>query len=186
LEARLQLARLRSYRLLRYALLRGLGAGGGTGEGYRPGAMELFSFRAYQEVNLFALRRLVAAIQARGLPLLLLDYPQAPVPENPLSPDEYYVVRFAGHLRSTPLREDEYLVPRAWPHETAINGILRAVAAEAGVPLVSNARLFAAEPDPGALFLPGDEHPDGEGYARMAGAVVERLEALGWLGEEAP
>jgi len=180
------LSRLRSFRVLRFVVIRGLGGLPSVGEAYRPGGMDLFDFRSYQLVNQQALSRLVGAIQGRGIPLVLMNYPQAPLAPNGISPDEYYYVIYAGHLSPPPLTDADYLLPRSHPREMAINGVIRQVAAYHDVPLVDHFARFSELPDAGAWFIPDDEHPNGRGYGLMVDELSGRLVELGLLSDPAP
>ena len=143
------------------------------------GRMDLFSFRAYQEVNRFALRELIAEITGRGIAVMLLNYPQAPVPPNAADEaDEYYYAVFMG--RSTPLTPDDYIESRR-DGEIAINAVIRGLSEEVDVPLVDNFAVFDVIDDKSPYFVEDDEHPNRRGYALMAAAVEEALIATGHL-----
>ena len=178
LRANAVLSGLRSYRLLRNLVLR-LPVSGPDTPYESSTRMSLFDFRLYQEVNRWALDGLVGAILERGLDLVLLNYPQAPVPPNAADEtNEFYYVIFMREAR--PLGEEDYLLERR-PNETAINSVVRDVSGRHGVPLVDNFSVFDRVPDRAALFLPDDEHPNARGYALMASNVARTLEQAGLL-----
>jgi lysophospholipase L1-like esterase len=178
---KLFLSRFRTYRVLRYLVLRGAAAVPRFSRRYAPGGMDLFTFERYQEVNFWALSRLVESIQARGIPLILMSYPQAPLHRNPISEDEYYYVIFAEHLHPPPLSEEDYLFDRADPHETAINGVIRYVSDFYDVPLVDNRAAFTGLAQQERYFLDNDEHPNGRGYRLVAENLLDRLVELGTI-----
>ncbi|MEM7411770.1 MAG: GDSL-type esterase/lipase family protein [Myxococcota bacterium] len=178
LRANAVLNGLRSYRVLRNLILR-LPLRGPSAGYSATKEMELFDFRLYQEVNRWALDGLVAEIQERGLPVVLLNYPQAPVPTNAANEaDEYYYVIFMRE--ALPLTPDDYLVPRR-PRETAINAVIRDVATRRGVPLADNFAAFQTLAEKGPYFLADDEHPNARGYALMAETVAQTLAETGWI-----
>ncbi len=182
--AKLLLSKLRSFRVLRFLLHRGLGGLAPPLPQHRPGGMDLFDFRSYQLVNQQALSRLVGAVRGRDLPLVLMSYPQAPLPDNGISEDEYYYVIYAGHL-ARPLEDEDYLFPRRHPREMAINSVIRHVADDHQVPLVDHFSRFAELPDRERYFVLDDEHPNALGYGLMAETLHARLHELGLLPQAA-
>ncbi|HXV75944.1 MAG TPA: GDSL-type esterase/lipase family protein [Candidatus Polarisedimenticolaceae bacterium] len=176
LAARLQ--RLRTFRLLGQLAIRLRPATDETDPTPR-GRMQRFDFRAYQEVNRSALRELAAALLARGVRVVLLNYPQAPVPPNPAGErHEYYYSVYMK--RERPLTADDYLEPRR-PGEIAINAVIRRVGEELALPLVDNFRRFESLADKTGYFVRDDEHPNGRGYAILADEVERSLVEHGLL-----
>jgi lysophospholipase L1-like esterase len=179
------LSRLRTYRVYRYLVIRYVERPMSFEERIGPWwDMELFGFEDYQRVNHFALDLLIRAIVRRGVPLVLLNYPQAPVPAGMASDYEYYYAIQMQHLTDAPLTPDDYLYPRAHDRETAINGIVRHLGRLHGVPVADvSARFHALEQDDdyAAYFLANDEHANARGYAVVAETVLETLVEAGFV-----
>jgi lysophospholipase L1-like esterase len=171
LRASVTLSRLRSFRLLRNVVLRSMPR---TDELLQVDtSMRQFDFRLYQEVNAWALDGLIGAIQQRGIDLVVLNYPQAPVRDNSVGEEhEYYYVIFMREAK--PLTHDDYLFERR-PREMALNAIISALVRKHRVPLVDNFAAFDRVPERGKLFLPNDEHPNADGYGLMAKTVAKVL-----------
>jgi lysophospholipase L1-like esterase len=180
-DVNLLLSRLRLYRLLRYAVVHYVDRPFRISQDYAPGGMALFSFSNYQRTNHFGMERVLLELRRRAIPVVLLNYPQAPVPPNPISRDEYYVVIFAEHLPKPTIGAEDYLFVRHSPRETAINGLIRYLATEHGIPLVDNFTDFDSLPDKSRYFIEGDEHPNGIGYARVVQNVIAELDRQGML-----
>ncbi len=133
-------------------------------------AMQLYDFRAYQEIARQNLGRIARMCHAAGVPCAFLTYPHQELPPNPYTRTEYYHALFGR----TPLSEVDYLVPDRRQGEIAINAVIRVVAATEGLLLVDTQPAFAAA-EADALFLADWHHPTAAGHSLIARTVFSAL-----------
>ena len=179
------LAHLRTYKLLRngvnYVRLRFFPR---ALTGGRDDAMVLYNFQDYQRICERDLIRVCELVRERGMKSVLLNYPQKVPPENPYSKIEYYHLHWRGNLphaywsgkkRPPPeaIRELDYLV-KTEAGETALNAIIRKVAAFYRVPLIDVRSAFERQGNGDELYST-DAHPNAAGYRLMAEAVRRGL-----------
>lgn len=132
--------------------------------------MDLYDFRAYQEIAYKNLKRLAALCREFELPLVLLNYPYRDLPPNPYSKNEYYHVVFG---RSKVSAED-YLIRDRQPDEIAIHAVIRKVGEEEGIPVVDVHEAFMRS-GRAELFQPDLHHPTPVGHEIMAQAVFQAV-----------
>ncbi len=168
----LLLNRLATWRLAKYALARLRAT---PTESVYPlvMSMELYDFRDYQRVAFENLERIAARLRAEGVPLVLLTYPEARPPANPLTETEYYHYIFG----KTPISEEDFLVRRRGG-KIAINAIIERAASARALPLADNAEAFRGRPD-AEVFIPGDHHPNAAGNRIIADTVLAALGEAG-------
>src|SRR5262249_45019141 len=85
--------------------------------------MQLYDFRAYQQIARNSLQRIARLCRAAAVRCLLLTYPHQDLPPNPYTRTEYYHTVFGR----VPLTEADYVVHDRRPGEIAINAIIRTV-----------------------------------------------------------
>jgi len=139
-------------------------------------AMQLYDFRAYQEIARDNLRRIARLCHAAGVPCAFLTYPHQELPPNPYTRTEYYHALFGR----TPLAEDDYVVRERRPGEIAIDAVIREVSEREDVALIDTQPAFAAAlaaaTTPGAgLFLADWHHPTPKGHRLIAETVFAAI-----------
>jgi lysophospholipase L1-like esterase len=132
--------------------------------------MQLYDFRAYQEIARNNLRRIADMCHAAGVPCAFLTYPHQDLPPNPYTRTEYYHALFGR----TPISEADYLVHDRRPGEIAIDAIIRQVAESQGVALIDTQPAFASATG-GGLFLSDWHHPTAKGHALIARTVFAAI-----------
>jgi lysophospholipase L1-like esterase len=134
--------------------------------------MDLYEFRAYQEIADKNLRRVAGLCRQFGVPLVLMNYPFRDLPPNPYSKNEYYHVVYGR----TKVTEADYLVRDRQPDEIAIHAVIRKVGEEEGVPVVDFQEAFVRSGRGiEELFQPDWHHPTPVGHEIMAQAVYGKL-----------
>ncbi len=157
----------------------------GQNEKYKA-AMDLFNFMSYQKVNYWSINNLIEAIRQEGIPLILMNYPEVPLPENPCSDREYYYWVFTRYNNCSRITEEDYLFPTGTMKEIAINAIIRHISQTANIPLVDNVQSFRQLKNLENYFIPSDEHPNREGYQIVAENTFTKLRELGFLPQHKP
>jgi lysophospholipase L1-like esterase len=133
--------------------------------------MQLYDFRAYQEIARANLTSIVERCRAAGVPCALLTYPHvAELPANPYSRTELYHVIFGR----TALRDEDYLIGDRRPDEIAIDAVIRDVSEREDAPLIDLQPAFTAA-GRADLFQADLHHPTAAGHALMARTVFEAL-----------
>jgi hypothetical protein len=137
--------------------------------------MKRFSFSAYQQVNYWALQNLVDLIQGAKVPLILMNYPQATLPDNNFTDREFYYYHYGRRSGLPPLGESDYLFSEGEYKEIAINRIIRRIAMTSDLELIDHVRSFSKIPasEYDSHFLPRDEHPNQRGYERMVDEILK-------------
>ena len=134
--------------------------------------MDLYSFRAYQEICRDNLQKLARLCRQNNVPLLLLNYPYQKLPENSYGLDyEYYHLLFG---RSS-LVEDDYIVSDRRSDEMGIHSVIRKVAEEEKVQYLDLHRVFQEKPR-ADLYQEDWHHPTTTGHYLIGKAVYKRLE----------
>lgn len=132
--------------------------------------MQLYDFRAYQEIARDNLRTIAEMCHAAGVPCAFLTYPHQDLPPNPYTKTEYYHALFGR----TPIGEDDYLVRDRRPGEIAIDAVIRQVAASTDIPLIDPQPAFLAATG-GGLYLADWHHPTPKGHRLIADTVFRAL-----------
>ena len=133
--------------------------------------MQLYDFRAYQEIARANLTRIVELCRAAGVQCVLLTYPHRDaLPPNPYSHTELYHVIFGR----TALHEEDYLIHDRRPGEIAIDAVIRDVRDREDAPLIDLQSAFTAAGRTD-LFQSDLHHPTPAGHAIMAQTVIEAL-----------
>ena len=132
--------------------------------------MQLYDFRAYQQIARANLRRIAELCHAAGVPCAFLTYPHQELPPNPYTRTEYYHALFGR----TPLSEDDYLVHDRRPGEIAIDAIIRDVGESEGIPVVDLQPGFASS-DRRDLYQSDWHHPTAPGHAIIADTVYAAI-----------
>jgi lysophospholipase L1-like esterase len=140
-------------------------------------SMELYDFQDYQRVGLGNLTKICERLKQRGVPLVLLTYPEARPPANPYSATEYYHYIFG----KSPIGEADYLLKERHG-KIAINAIIEYVAHGYSVPLADNAEAFRGRRE-ADVFLVGDHHPNAAGNRIVAETVLATLVRAGLLAD---
>lgn len=135
--------------------------------------MQLYDFRAYQEIARENLRRIAAMCHAAAVPCAFLTYPHQDLPANPYTKTEYYHALFGR----TPIGEDDYLIHDRRPGEIAIDAVIRTVAESADVPLIDTQPAFLAGGD--GLYQADWHHPTAKGHRLIAETVHAALRGGG-------
>ncbi len=142
-------------------------------------AMQLYDFRAYQEIARDNLRRIADLCHAAGVPCAFLTYPHQDLPPNPYTKTEYYHALFGR----TPIGDADYLVQDRRPGEIAIDAVIRTVAESADIPLIDTQPAFLAATG-GGLYLADWHHPTAKGHRIIAETVFTAL-SDGAIGDSA-
>jgi lysophospholipase L1-like esterase len=137
-------------------------------------AMQLYDFRAYQEIARDNLGRIAAMCHAAGVPCAFLTYPHQDLPPNPYTKTEYYHALFGR----TPISEGDYLVHERRPGEIAIDAVIRQVAERADVPLIDTQPAFV-QASGGGLYQSDWHHPTAKGHRFIAATVFAALRGGG-------
>lgn len=132
--------------------------------------MELYDFRAYQEVARSNLEKIARLGQDFGAPIVLLNYPYCDLPPNPYSKNEYYHVIYGR----TPLSPDDYIVADRDADEIAIHAVIRDVGHRFGIPVVDLHKAFVASGRTD-LFQDDWHHPTTAGHEIIARAVLDAI-----------
>jgi lysophospholipase L1-like esterase len=132
--------------------------------------MQLYDFRAYQQIARANLQRIVRMCASAAVPCALLTYPHQELPPNPYTRTEYYHALFGR----TPLSEDDYLVHDRRPGEIAIDAIIREVGESEGVPVIDSQPAFVAS-GRHDLFLSDWHHPTAAGHVIIADTVFAAI-----------
>jgi len=132
--------------------------------------MQLYDFRAYQQIARANLRRIAELCHAAGVPCELLTYPHQELPPNPYTRTEYYHALFGR----TPLSEDDYLVHDRRPDEIAIDAIIREVGEREGIPVIDLQPGFASSRRRD-LYQSDWHHPTAAGHAIIADTVYAAI-----------
>lgn len=135
-----------------------------------PTAMELYDFRAYQEIAYKHLRKIAKLCRDFDVPLVLLNYPYQDLPKNKYSKNEYYHVLY-GRTKPSP---EEYLIEDRVPDEIAIHAVIRKVGEEEGVPVIDFQEAFVRSARKG-LFQSDWHHPSAAGHELMARAIFDAI-----------
>jgi lysophospholipase L1-like esterase len=138
--------------------------------------MQLYDFRAYQEIARDNLTRIAAMCHAAAVPCAFLTYPHQDLPANPYTKTEYYHALFGR----TPIAETDYLIRDRRPGEIAIDAVIRTVAATSDVPLIDTQPAFLAGGD--GLYQADWHHPTAKGHRLLAEAVHAALRERGLVG----
>jgi len=117
----------------------------------------------------YNLRRLDEISREHGIHLLLIDYPLRPADWGEFSTDPI-IAAMAGAESLAQVRAD---------HE-AYQAIVREVAGERQIPLLSTAAEFA-RPDPPLFSTIDPVHPNARGIEALADAVLNELIRRRWL-----
>ncbi len=133
-------------------------------------AMQLYDFRAYQEIANANLRRIAAMCIASGVSCAFLTYPHQDLPPNPYTRTEYYHALFGR----TPIGEADYLIHDRKPGEIAIDAIIREAAESASIPLIDTQPAFVAATG-GGLYQADWHHPTAAGHRLIADTVFAAL-----------
>jgi len=128
--------------------------------------MQLYDFRAYQQIARTNLQKIAAMCRAAHVPCAFLTYPHQQLPPNPYTRTEYYHALFGR----TPLTEDDYLVHDRRPGEIAIDAIIREVGESEGIPVIDLQPAFASS-DRHDLYQADWHHPTAAGHAIIANTV---------------
>jgi len=131
--------------------------------------MQLYDFRAYQEIARQNLRRIARMCHAAGVPCAFVTYPHQELPPNPYTRTEYYHALFGR----TPLSEADYLVQERRPGEIALDAVIRRVSEREDIPLIDTQRVFAAAGE--GLFLADWHHPTAAGHDLIARTVFSAI-----------
>lgn len=134
-------------------------------------AMELYDFRAYQEIARKHLQAIAELCHARDTPLVLLNYPYQHLPDNPWAlRNEYYHLVFGR----TPLAETDYIIHEREAEESGLHSVIRTVGTENNVPVIDLRRIFA---DAGSdtLYQTDWHHPTVDGHRVIALAIFDRI-----------
>ncbi|MCC6764625.1 MAG: hypothetical protein IT293_08175 [Deltaproteobacteria bacterium] len=132
--------------------------------------MQLYDFRAYQEIARGNLERIAAMCHAAGVPCALLTYPHQDLPPNPYTTSEYYHALFGR----TPIGDADYLVRDRLPGEIAIDAVIRTVGERTDVPVIDTQPAFLAATG-GGLFQADWHHPTASGHRVIAETVFAWL-----------
>ena len=133
-------------------------------------AMQLYDFRAYQEIARDNLRRIADLCHAAGVPCAFLTYPHQDLPPNPYTKTEYYHALFGR----TPIGEADYLVHERQAGEIAIDAIIRQVAGSADIALIDTQPAFA-QATGGGLYQSDWHHPTAKGHRLIAETVFAAM-----------
>jgi lysophospholipase L1-like esterase len=135
------------------------------------GAMDLYSFKAYQEICLYNLSKISKMCKDHDVPLLLLNYPYRKIPKNEYGLEyEWYHLLFGR----TPLNDDDYILPERHENEMAIHSVIRYVAEREDLDYLDlNVYFQAGNPD--RLFQKDLHHPTALGHQIIAEAVYKKL-----------
>lgn len=144
-------------------------------------AMQLYDFRAYQEVARDNLRRIAGMCHAAGVPCAFLTYPHRDLPPNRFTQTEYYHAFFGR----TPLVEDDYLVHDRRPGEIALDAVIRTVAESSDVLLIDTQPAFASGVSD-ELFQKDWHHPTALGQRLIAETVFTALRDRGVVAAPSP
>ena len=132
--------------------------------------MELYDFRAYQEIALENLRSIAELDRRFDARLVFLNYPYRDLPDNPYSKNEYYHVV----VGRTPLEEADYVVPDRRPDEIAIHAAIRHVGEREGIPVIDLHEAFVSS-GRDDLFQDDWHHPTAAGHEIIARAIFDHL-----------
>ena len=130
-------------------------------------AMQLYDFRAYQEIARENLTRIARLCHAAGVPCAFLTYPHQELPPNPYTKTEYYHALFGR----TPIGEVDYLIKDRLPGEIAVDAIIRTVGREQDVPVIDTQPAFVRAAAGGGLYLEDWHHPTPKGHRLIAETV---------------
>lgn len=133
--------------------------------------MELYDFRAYQEIARDNLTAIARMCHAAGVPCAFLTYPHQDLPPNPYTQTEYYHALFGR----TPLGDADYLVQERQPGEIAIDAVIRTVSEAEGIALIDTQAAFVAAAPGGGLYLPDWHHPTAAGHRLIAETVYAAI-----------
>lgn len=129
-------------------------------------AMQLYGFRAYQEIARDNLERIAAMCHAAGVPCAFLTYPHQDLPPNPYTTTEYYHALFGR----TAIHEEDYLIRDRRSGEIAIDAIIRTVGERTDVPVIDTQPAFLAATG-GGLYQSDWHHPTAAGHRLIADTV---------------
>jgi lysophospholipase L1-like esterase len=179
---RIYLLKSRLFRILDHMIKRMLQKDFGPAVGREiKREMNLFNFYGYQKVNYWALMNLSRMIKETDTELLLMNYPQAPLPDNPFTDNEYYYYIYTPKKNLYTLTDKDYLFPRGDLGETAINLIIRNISDQEQIPLIDNVQVFSKLENKADYFIDNDEHPNVKGYSILALNAFETLSKVGFL-----
>ncbi|OQY65164.1 MAG: hypothetical protein B6D46_14585 [Polyangiaceae bacterium UTPRO1] len=133
-------------------------------------SMQLYDFRAYQEIARANLERIAAMCHAAGVPCAFLTYPHQDLPPNPYTRSEYYHALFGR----TPIGEGDYLIRDRHPGEIAIDAVIRTVGERTGTPVIDTQPAFLAAAGD-ELYQADWHHPTASGHRLIAATVFAWL-----------
>jgi lysophospholipase L1-like esterase len=135
------------------------------------GAMDLYSFKAYQEICLYNLNKIAKMCKDHDVPLLVLNYPYRKMPENEYGLEyEYYHLLFGR----TPLSHEDYIISERQENEIAIHSVVRYIAERENLDYLDLNVCFQ-EGNPDSLFQKDLHHPTAPGHEIIARAVYKKL-----------
>ncbi len=134
--------------------------------------MEMYDFKAYQEIGRKNLEKIVRLCREFEVSLVLLNYPYRDLPPNEYSRNEYYHVLYGR----TKVQPSDYIVSDRLPGEIAIHAVIRKAGEEAGVRVIDFQEAFLRSSEsPDRLFQRDYHHPTVVGHSVMARAVFDAI-----------
>jgi lysophospholipase L1-like esterase len=134
--------------------------------------MSLYNFKSYQEICLKNLKKIASISKNCNKKLLLLNYPNQNLPQNPYNlKNEYYHLIFGR----TPLQQSDYIITDRKEDEIAINSIIRYVAEKNSIPLIDIHAAFD-ENSSSNLYQSDWHHPTEKGASIMAETIYKYLQ----------